>query len=97
MTNEQTAFLLRQIAWRLRTLAKYVDENIETGQRELVRIWVGEGEEPPPFSMERLGLNAKNWAWANKGQFTATQAVADFAEEMDMEADKLRPPKAKGQ
>jgi len=86
MTNEQLALLLYQLAKRLYNLADEIEPTITEGERELVMVWTGEGDEPTG-TLEIL--TSRDYELQPIGGFTATQKVIDFADDLINDADAL--------
>jgi hypothetical protein len=106
MTNEQTALLLRSIAVHAHYLAEKVSEMITDGEREHIRVWVGEGPQPEepalgafptmfkPEEEKDPYYQRKNWAYKPEGEYSAVLEIEAFSVWLNDEADKLTEDKA---
>ena len=83
MTNEQTALMLKLIARQLIDLAREIEPLIESGEREKMKIWVGEGERP------LFPMTGKNWEMQPIGELIAVRRVLDFADTLAFDAESL--------
>jgi hypothetical protein len=86
MTNEQLSIILDNISDNLVNIANEVGDTIKDGDREPVRVWVGDGPEPSSvFSLANEG-----YEFQEIGEFTAKIIIRKYAYRLAVQARSLR-------